>query len=324
MRFADYAKIYLTAGSGGDGSVHFRREKYVPRGGPDGGDGGDGGDIILIGNEQLNTLLDLRYRKFVKAGHGEDGKASKKKGKDGQDEILEVPLGSVVYDADTRERLGEITEHEETMLVARGGKGGRGNWHFRSSTNQTPKQAENGKPGEERTIEIELKLLADVGLVGFPNAGKSTLLSAMSGAKPRIESYPFTTLEPNLGVITLADYRTFVMADIPGIIEEAHEGRGLGIQFLRHIERNKLLLFMVSCQQDIEYEYHALLKELEAYRTDLLDKPRILAITKMDLKEDYELDQEIEIDIPTIEISAATGYHMEELKELIWEKLKPT
>lgn len=324
MRFADYAKIYVTAGNGGDGSVHFRREKYVPRGGPDGGDGGDGGDIILRGNEQLNTLLDLRYRKFVKAGHGEDGKSSKKRGKDGQDEILEVPLGSVVYDADTRERLGEITEHDDEMLVARGGKGGRGNWHFRSSTNQTPKEAENGKPGEERTIEIELKLLADVGLVGFPNAGKSTLLSAMSGAKPKIDSYPFTTLEPNLGVITLADYRTFVMADIPGIIEEAHDGRGLGIQFLRHIERNNVLLFMVSCQQDVEYEYNALLKELEAYRADLLDKPRILAITKMDLKENYEFDQEIDLNVPTIEISAATGYHMEELKELIWEQLKTT
>ncbi|MFH5830842.1 GTPase ObgE [Halalkalibaculum sp. DA3122] len=324
MRFADYAKIYLTAGSGGDGSVHFRREKYVPRGGPDGGDGGDGGDIILQGNEQLNTLLDLRYRKFVKAGHGENGKSSKKRGKDGEDELLEVPLGSVIYDADTRERLGEITEHEQQMVVARGGKGGRGNWHFRSSTNQTPNKAEDGRPGEERTIEIELKLLADVGLVGFPNAGKSTLLSAMSGAKPKIDSYPFTTLEPNLGVITLADYRTFVMADIPGIIEEAHDGRGLGIQFLRHIERNSLLLFMVSCQQDVEYEYNALLNELEAYRSDLLDKPRILAITKMDLKENYELEEEIDLDIPTVEISAATGYHMEELKELIWEQLKST
>lgn len=324
MRFADYAKIYLTAGSGGNGSVHFRREKYVPRGGPDGGDGGDGGDIILQGNEQLNTLLDLRYRKFVKAGHGEDGKPNKKRGKDGADELLEVPLGSVVYDADTRERLGEITEHEQEMLVARGGKGGRGNWHFRSSTNQTPNKAEDGKPGEERTIEIELKLLADVGLVGFPNAGKSTLLSAMSGAKPKIDSYPFTTLEPNLGVITLADYRTFVMADIPGIIEEAHDGRGLGIQFLRHIERNNLLLFMVSCQQDVEYEYNALLKELEAYRSDLLDKPRVLAITKMDLKKNYELEEEVDLDVPTVEISAATGYHMEELKELIWEQLKTT
>ena len=322
MRFADYAKIYVTAGSGGAGSVHFRREKYVPKGGPDGGDGGDGGDVILRGDEQLNTLLDLRYRKYVKASHGERGGPSKKKGKDGEDEILEVPLGSVIYDADTKERIGEITKHEEEIVIAKGGKGGLGNWHFRSSTNQTPRHAQDGEDGEERTIEIELKLLADVGLVGFPNAGKSTLLSAMSGAKPKIASYPFTTLEPNLGVITLPDYRTFVMADIPGIIEEAHEGRGLGIQFLRHIERNNLLLFMVSSQQDIEYEYNALLKELESYRKDLLDKPRILAITKMDLQDNYKLDQEFDIDIPVVEISAATGYNMDKLKEAIWEQLQ--
>lgn len=322
MRFADYAKIYVTAGSGGDGSVHFRREKYVPRGGPDGGDGGDGGDVILKGNEQLNTLLDLRYRKFVKAGHGENGKSAKKKGKDGHSEILEVPLGCVIFDADTRERLGEITEHGEEIVIAKGGKGGRGNWHFRSATNQTPRQAEDGWPGKERVAEIELKLIADVGLVGFPNAGKSTLLSVLSGAKPKIASYPFTTLQPNLGVVTLANYRTFVMADIPGIIEEAHEGKGLGIRFLRHIERNKALLFMVSCQEDIEYEYQALLGELKSYRSDLLDKPRILAITKMDLKENYELDQEINLNISTLEISAATGYHMDELKELIWEQLQ--
>lgn len=302
--------------------MHFRREKYVPKGGPDGGDGGDGGDVILRGDEQLNTLLDLRYRKYVKASHGENGGPSKRKGKDGEDEVLEVPLGSVVYDADTKERLGEITGHEEEIVIAKGGKGGLGNWHFRSSTNQTPRHAQDGESGEERTIEIELKLLADVGLVGFPNAGKSTLLSAMSGAKPKIASYPFTTLEPNLGVITLPDYRTFIMADIPGIIEEAHEGRGLGIQFLRHIERNNLLLFMVSSQQDVEYEYKALLKELKSYRKDLLDKPRLLAITKMDLQDEYKLKQDIDIDIPVVEISAATGYNMDKLKEAIWEQLQ--
>jgi len=322
MRFADYAKIYVTAGSGGAGSVHFRREKYVPKGGPDGGDGGDGGDVILRGDEQLNTLLDLRYRKYVKASHGQNGGPSKRKGKGGEDEILEVPLGSVVFDANSKERLGEITEHEEEIVIAKGGKGGLGNWHFRSSTNQTPRHSQDGEDGEERTIEIELKLLADVGLVGFPNAGKSTLLSAMSGAKPKIASYPFTTLEPNLGVITLPDYRTFVMADIPGIIEEAHEGRGLGIQFLRHIERNNLLLFMVSSQQDVEYEYNALLKELKSYRKDLLDKPRILAITKMDLQDDYKLEQDVDIDIPVVEISAATDYNMDKLKEAIWEQLQ--
>jgi len=322
MRFADYAKIYVTAGSGGAGAVHFRREKYVPKGGPDGGDGGDGGDVILKGNEQLNTLLDLRYHKYVNAENGQDGGTGKKKGKDGKDELLEVPLGSVVFDADTQERLGEITEHGEEIVIAGGGKGGLGNWHFRSATNQTPRHAQDGEEGEKRTVEIELKLLADVGLVGFPNAGKSTLLAAMSGAKPKIASYPFTTLEPNLGVITLADYRTFVMADIPGIIEEAHEGRGLGIQFLRHIERNNLLLFMVSSQQDVEYEYKALLKELESYRSDLLEKPRLLAITKMDLQEDFKFEQQINIDIPVVEISAATGYNMDKLKEAIWEQLQ--
>jgi len=322
MRFADYAKIYVTAGSGGAGAVHFRREKYVPKGGPDGGDGGDGGDVILKGNEQLNTLLDLRYHKYVNAENGQDGGTGKKKGKDGKDELLEVPLGSVVFDADTQERLGEITEHGEEIVIAGGGKGGLGNWHFRSATNQTPRHAQDGEEGEKRTVEIELKLLADVGLVGFPNAGKSTLLAAMSGAKPKIASYPFTTLEPNLGVITLADYRTFVMADIPGIIEEAHEGRGLGIQFLRHIERNNLLLFMVSSQQDVDYEYKALLKELESYRSDLLEKPRLLAITKMDLQEDFKFEQQINIDIPVVEISAATGYNMDKLKEAIWEQLQ--
>lgn len=324
VQFADYAKIYVTGGKGGAGSVHFRREKYVPKGGPDGGDGGDGGDVILKGNEQLNTLLDLRYRKYVNAKDGERGGPSKKKGKSGKDEILEAPLGCVIYDADTKERLGEITEHDQEIVVAQGGKGGLGNWHFRSATNQTPQHAQDGEEGDERAIEIELKLIADVGLVGFPNAGKSTLLSTMSGAKPKIDSYPFTTLQPNLGVVTMPDYRTYVMADIPGIIEEAHDGRGLGIQFLRHIERNNVLLFMVSSQQDIEYEYNALLEEVEQYRADLLDKPRILAITKMDLQENYELDEEkkVDFDIPVVEISSATNYHIDELKEIIWEKLQ--
>lgn len=322
IHFADYAKIYVTGGKGGPGVVHFRREKYVPKGGPDGGDGGDGGDVILKANEQLNTLLDLRYRKYVNAEDGERGGSSKRKGKDGKDEIIEAPLGCVVYDAKTEERLGELSEHDQELVVAQGGKGGLGNWHFRSSTNQTPRHAQDGEEGEERAIEIELKLIADVGLVGFPNAGKSTLLSTLSGAKPKIDSYPFTTLSPNLGVVTMPDYRTFVMADIPGIIEEAHDGRGLGLQFLRHIERNNLLLFMVSSQQDIEYEYNALLEELKSYRSDLLDKPRILAITKMDLQENFELDQDFEVDVPVVEISAATNYHIDELKEIIWEQLQ--
>jgi GTP-binding protein len=322
MRFADYAKIYAAAGKGGAGMVHFHREKYEPKGGPDGGDGGDGGDVILRGNEQLNTLLDLRYKKFVNAEDGSDGGTNKRKGKSGADYILETPPGSVIYDADTRERLGEIIEHSQELLLVNGGRGGHGNWHFRSPTNQTPRQAQPGKEGEKRTIEIELKLLADVGLVGFPNAGKSTLLSTMSGARPKIASYPFTTLQPNLGVVSLAGFRTFVMADIPGIIEQAHEGRGLGLQFLRHIERNNLLLFLVSSQQDIAYEYQALLEEIRSYRKDLLDKPRILAVTKMDLQEDYQLSWEVDVPVRVIEISAATGYHLTELKELIWEHLQ--
>ena len=324
MRFADYAKIYATAGHGGNGMAHFRREKYEPKGGPDGGDGGKGGDVILRGNPQLNTLLDLRYRKFVKAQSGQNGHTSRKQGKDGDDEILEVPMGTVAYDADSKERLGEITEDGEELVIARGGKGGLGNWHFRSATNQTPQHAQDGEEGEERTVELELKLIADVGLVGFPNAGKSTLLSALSAAKPKIADYPFTTLEPNLGVVTSSDFRSFVMADIPGIIEDAHEGKGLGIQFLRHIERNNLLLFVVAANSDIKKEYHALLNELEAYRSDLLDKPRLLAISKMDLKENYELEEEPELDdnIETVLISSATGHNMEFLKEKIWEKLQ--
>lgn len=304
--------------------AHFRREKYEPKGGPDGGDGGKGGDVILRGNKQLNTLLDLRYRKFVNAKDGQNGHTSRKQGKDGEDEILEVPMGTVAYDADSKERLGEITEDGEQIVIAKGGKGGLGNWHFRSATNQTPQHAQDGEEGEERTVELELKLIADVGLVGFPNAGKSTLLSALSAAKPKIADYPFTTLQPNLGVVTSSDYRSFVMADIPGIIEDAHEGKGLGIQFLRHIERNNLLLFVISVNSDIKQEYNALLNELKAYRSDLLDKPRLLAISKMDLKENYELDEELDLkdSIDTILISSATGHNMEELKEKIWEKLQ--
>lgn len=324
MRFADYAKIYVTAGNGGNGMAHFRREKFVPRGGPDGGDGGKGGDVILKGNVQLNTLLDLRYRKFIKAKHGEHGGSSRKTGKDGEPEILEVPPGTIAYDADTKERIGEITEDGQELVIARGGKGGLGNWHFRSATNQTPLHAQDGEEGEERIVEIELKLIADVGLVGFPNAGKSTLLAAMSEAKPKIADYPFTTLEPNLGVVTSSDYRSFVMADIPGIIEDAHEGKGLGLRFLRHIERNNLLLFMVACTSEIEMEYRALLHELKEYRPDLLHKPRLLAITKMDLKPGFQLEKPIELDddVEIIEISSATGHNMEQLKEKIWEKLK--
>lgn len=303
--------------------AHFRREKYVPKGGPDGGDGGKGGDIVLTGNVQLNTLLDLRYRKFIKAKKGEHGGTSRRTGRDGESEFLEVPLGTVIVDADTKERLGEITEDGEKLIVAKGGKGGLGNWHFKSAVNQTPQHAQEGRPGEEKTIELELKLIADVGLVGFPNAGKSTLLSAISEARPKIADYPFTTLKPNLGVVTYSDYRSFVLADIPGIIEDAHEGKGLGLQFLRHIERNNILLFMVAADSDIEGEYSALLHELEKYNPDLLDKPRILAIAKMDLIPDYTLENPVEIadGTETIEISSATGHNIDTLKEKIWEKL---
>ncbi len=324
MRFADYAKIYVTAGNGGSGMAHFRREKFVPRGGPDGGDGGKGGDVVLKGNPQLNTLLDLRYRKFIKAKHGENGGSSRKTGKDGQSEILEVPLGTVVYDAESKERLGEITEEGEEVVIAKGGKGGLGNWHFKSATNQTPQHYQEGIEGEERVVELELKLIADVGLVGFPNAGKSTLLSALSEARPKIADYPFTTLEPNLGVVTFSDHRSFVMADIPGIIEDAHEGKGLGLQFLRHIERNNLLLFMVASNTKMQEEYNALLHELKEYRADLLEKPRVLAITKMDLIPDYTFDEPVTFDdnVEVIEISSATGHNIEQLKEKIWEKLK--
>lgn len=324
MRFADYAKIYVTAGQGGDGMAHFRREKYVPKGGPDGGDGGKGGDIVLVGNIQLNTLLDLRYRKYIKAKKGEHGGTSRKTGRDGESEFLEVPLGTVVYDADTKEKLGEVTEDGEELVAARGGRGGLGNWHFKSAVNQTPQHAQEGRPGEERTIELELKLIADVGLVGFPNAGKSTLLSVISEARPKIADYPFTTLKPNLGVVTYSDYRSFVMADIPGIIEDAHEGKGLGLQFLRHIERNNILLFIVAADSDIKGEYKALLQELGKYNPELLNKPRIVAISKMDLKPDYRLENAASIDDGSeiVEISSATGYNIESLKEKIWEKLE--
>ncbi len=323
MRFADYAKIYVTAGNGGAGSVHFRREKYVPKGGPDGGDGGKGGSIVLVGNAQLNTLLDLRYRKFIKAKPGAPGHSSRKTGKSGADILLSVPLGTTAFDAETRENLGEVMEDGQRLTIAEGGKGGLGNWHFKSSTHQTPQYAQEGLPGEERTVELELKLIADVGLVGFPNAGKSTLLSVLSDAKPKIADYPFTTLEPNLGVSMLPDYRSFVVADIPGIIEGAHEGKGLGLQFLRHIERNQLLLFVVSCEGDLVKEYKTLRDELHAYDPTLLALPRVLAISKTDLRseasEPLSLPKEKGLEI--LQISSVTGSNIAELKERIWKIL---
>ncbi|MDG5766020.1 GTPase ObgE [Balneolales bacterium ANBcel1] len=321
MRFADYAKLYLTAGSGGPGMAHFRREKYVPKGGPDGGDGGDGGNIVLEGNSHMNTLLDLRYRKFLKAKKGQPGGSSLKTGKRGEDVVLPVPLGTVAYEHETRRFLGEVINHGDRLVIAKGGKGGLGNANFKTATNQTPQYAQPGEPGEEIVVEIELKLIAEVGLVGFPNAGKSTLLSAVSAARPKIADYPFTTLEPNLGVVQMPDHRSFVMADIPGIIEKAHEGKGLGLTFLRHIERNNVLLFVISGANDIAAEYRILCDELGAYRKDLLDKPRMVAVTHMDLFPGHELEQEVSLDVPLIPVSAVTGHQMDRLKEQIWELL---
>lgn len=321
MRFADYAKLYLEAGNGGPGSVHFRREKFVPMGGPDGGDGGRGGNIILRGSQNMNTLLDLRYRKFMKADHGNSGEGGIRSGRDGAPIILDVPLGTVAYEFETRRLLGEVTEDGQELVIAAGGMGGKGNHYFKSDTNQTPKYAQPGTPGEQVIVEIELKLIAEVGLVGYPNAGKSTLLAALSAAKPKIADYPFTTLEPNLGVVAFADYRSFVMADIPGIIEDAHLGKGLGVRFLRHIERNKMLLLVISCMSDMEAEYAVLINEMKEYREDLLEKPRLVVISQADLIEGYQLETPPNIPDEWITVSAATGHNLAELKERIWAKL---
>lgn len=319
MRFADYAKIYLTAGDGGAGSAHFRKEKYVPKGGPDGGDGGRGGHIIIRGKAQLSTILDLRYRKYIKADRGENGGKSRSSGKMGQDIILDVPLGTQAYEAETRRFLGEITEEGQTIRLAQGGMGGLGNFNFKSATNQIPHYAQPGTPGEEIVVELELKLLADVGLVGFPNAGKSTLLSSISAARPKIADYPFTTLEPNLGVVQLPDYRSFVMADIPGIIENAHEGKGLGVQFLRHIERNRALVFVISVLSNVEEEYEILKNELHSYQPELLSLPRLIVINKMDTQPDFAFPEEYNFDAEIIGISAVTGHNTDLLKEKIWD-----
>lgn len=323
--FVDYVKIHCTSGNGGGGSTHFRREKYIPKGGPDGGDGGRGGHVILRGNKQLWTLLHLKYRKHIKAGHGVHGSGNLKTGAQGEDKYIEVPLGTVVRDPETREVLFEITEDGEEKVIQPGGRGGLGNNHFKSATNQTPRYAQTGEPGLEGWKILELKLLADVGLVGFPNAGKSTLLAAVSAAKPEIADYPFTTLRPNLGIVKYRGHRSFVMADIPGIIEDAHKGKGLGLRFLRHIERNSLLLFLVPADsEDIKKEYEVLLKELEQYNKELLHKDRILAISKSDMLDD-ELIDEIKKDlpkgIPTVFISAVAETGIQELKDVIWKTL---
>ncbi len=322
--FIDYVKIHCRSGKGGPGSQYMRREKYIAKGGPAGGDGGRGGHVIVKGNAQLWTLLPLKYRKHIKATHGDPGGKNQMHGKDGEDEIVEVPIGTIIKDEETGEVLSEISEDGQEFIVMEGGKGGKGNVHFKNSVNQTPRYAQPGIPEQEGWIILELKILADVGLVGFPNAGKSTLLSVVSAAKPEIANYPFTTLTPNLGIVAYRDYRSFVMADIPGIIEGAHEGKGLGLRFLRHIERNSVLLFMVPADaDDIKKEYEILVNELQQYNPELLDKPRLLAISKSDML-DAELQSEIEKDLPKLPytfISSVAQTGLVELKDMIWKEL---
>jgi len=321
--FIDYVKINVRSGSGGAGALHFRREKHVEKGGPDGGDGGRGGHIILKGSSQLWTLLHLKYTKHVKAFDGKAGEGGRRSGSIGKDIILEVPLGTVARDSETGEQLFEITEDGQEIILLKGGRGGMGNDHFKSATNQTPQHAQPGEAGLESWVILELKVLADVGLVGFPNAGKSTLLSAVSAARPEIADYPFTTLVPNLGVVPYRDYKSFVMADIPGIIEGASQGKGLGLRFLRHIERNSILLFLVPANsEDIRAEYETLLRELTIYNPSLLDKSRILAISKSDVildEEREELKSNIPDGIPYLFISAVTQEGIEQLKDRIWD-----
>jgi GTP-binding protein len=319
--FVDYIKIYCRSGKGGAGSAHFRREKFEPRGGPDGGDGGRGGHIILEGNDQMWTLLHLKYQRHIFAGNGENGSRQQSTGADGKDVIIQVPLGTIAKNSETEALIFEITEHGEKKILAKGGRGGQGNVHFKSATNQTPRYAQPGEPGIEEEFVLELKILADVGLVGFPNAGKSTLLSVVSAAKPKIADYAFTTLVPNLGIVSYRDDKSFVMADIPGIIEGAHDGKGLGIRFLRHIERNSMLLFMVPADsKNIREEYEILLNELKEYNPELLDKKRLLAISKSDML-DEELINEIRKDLPDLPrvfISSVTGQGITTLKDMIW------
>ena len=323
--FVDYVKIFCRSGKGGAGSLHFRREKYIPKGGPDGGDGGRGGDIIMRGNAQMWTLLHLRYTKHLFAGDGQNGGQNQLTGASGKNVYIEVPLGTVAYRAEDHEMLGEITEDKQEIVLLKGGRGGKGNAFFKSATMQAPKFAQPGEPSVEEWITMELKLLADVGLVGFPNAGKSTLLSVVSAAKPEIADYPFTTLVPNLGIVKYRDYKSFVMADIPGIIEGAAEGKGLGIRFLRHIERNSTLLFMVPANtDDVKREYEILLKELTEYNPELLDKRRILAITKCDLADDdtiKNIKKHLPKKIPHAFICSVTGQGIDELKDIIWTTL---
>ena len=328
--FVDYVKVHIASGNGGKGSTHLHREKFVAKGGPDGGDGGRGGHVIIRANPNLWTLVGFKHKQHFKAGHGEHGSKNRSTGADGEDVYVDVPLGTVIKDAETDEVLGEITEESQEYMAAEGGMGGRGNWHFKTSTNQTPRYAQPGIPGVELKLILELKVLADVGLVGFPNAGKSTLLSVVTSAKPKIADYEFTTLKPNLGIVEYRDFRSFVMADIPGIIEGAAEGRGLGHYFLRHIERNSTLLFLISADSDsVAEQYQILLSELERYNPELLDKNRVIAISKADLLDQElktELTEELKETLPKeisfILISAVAQQGIQELKDLLWNQLQ--
>lgn len=323
--FIDYVKILCRSGKGGAGSRHFHRAKYVPKGGPDGGDGGRGGHIILRGNRNMWTLLHLRYQRHIFATNGQAGGAGRSFGKDGEDRTIEVPIGTTVFDADSGEFLCEVTEDGQEIKLLRGGKGGLGNWHFATATNRTPRYAQPGEPAIEKAVILELKLLGDVGLVGFPNAGKSTLLSSISAARPKIADYPFTTMEPSLGIVQYRGSNSFVMADIPGIIEGASEGRGLGLRFLRHIERNAVLLFLIPADSDnIKKDYEILLNELREFNPELMDKSRILAISKSDMLDDELIDEmknELPDGIPTVFISSVTGFGLTELKDLLWREI---
>ncbi|WP_191860559.1 GTPase ObgE [Hanstruepera ponticola] len=326
--FVDYVKLYVASGNGGKGSAHLHREKYIEKGGPDGGDGGRGGHVIIRGNENLWTLYTYKFKRHFKAGHGEHGSKQRSTGADGEDVYMDVPLGTVVRDKETNNILFEITDHGEEKIIAEGGMGGRGNWHFKSSTNQTPRYAQPGIPGQECEIILELKVLADVGLVGFPNAGKSTLLSVITSAKPKIADYEFTTLKPNLGIVEYRDHQTFVMADIPGIIEGAAEGRGLGHYFLRHIERNSVLLFLIPADaDDIKKQYDILLDELKRYNPEMLDKERLIAISKSDMLDEElkaELKEELDNNLPIdyLFISSVAQKGLQELKDKLWAMLQ--
>lgn len=325
--FVDYVKIHATSGNGGKGSVHLHREKYITKGGPDGGDGGRGGHVIIRGNSNLWTLLHLKFKRHIRAGHGEHGSKSRSTGADGKDVYIDVPLGTVVRDTETNAIVFEITEDKEEKIICEGGKGGLGNWHFKSPTNQTPRYAQPGIPLEEKHVTLELKVLADVGLVGFPNAGKSTLLSVITSAKPKIADYEFTTLKPNLGIVKYRDFQTFVMADIPGIIEGAAEGKGLGHYFLRHIERNSVLLFLIPADaDDIKKQYDILLDELRRYNPEMLDKERLIAISKCDMLDDElkaELKSELDNTLPInyLFISSVAQQGITELKDILWKML---